>query len=408
MTATASKPKPTPRRLAIAGPRCPRVALLVETSLASGRDILRGIGRYVREHRTWALVHEPRSLEESLPAWLKNWDGDGIIARIQNREIANHVRSTGVPVVDVLGLVPEAGLPLVHVDDGEIARLAAEHLIERGFRHFGYFGLADENWSVRRREFFQTRLAQAKGRLSVYEQPRHDPTRTSWIEREEELARWIRELPKPAGVMVCSDQLGLAFLEACRRAGVAVPDEVAVVGVDNDEALCEIAYPPLSSVWPAHQQVGYEAAALLDRLMRGKRAPAAPVIIAPGGVKTRRSTDVLAIEDRNVARALQLIREHACSSLDVEKVAEGAGLSRSVLQRRFRRTLAKSVHEAIRDERLKRACQLLAETDLPLAEVAEQSGFKHQEYLGAVLRKHLNRTPAQFRREAGGQAPVPR
>lgn len=388
-----------------AGNACRRVALLVETSLASGRDILRGIGRYVRERRTWALFHEPCSLEESGPQWLATWKGDGIIARVQNRRIADLVKATRLPVVDVLGLVPEAGIPLVHVDDREIARLAVEHLRERGFRHFGFYGLSDENWSAQRRDCFRECL-EAVGHVSaVYEQPRHDQ---SWEDRENELARWILHLPKPVGVMVCSDQLGLAFLEACRRAGVSVPDEVAVVGVDNDDALCEIAHPPLSSVWPAHSQVGYEAAALLDRLMAGESPPPAPILIAPGGIKARQSSDALAVEDRGVARALQLIREHACNGLDVDAVAEGSGLSRSVLQRRFRRVLGKTVHEQILDMRLKRACELLAETELPLIEIAERVGFKYQEYLGAVFRKRMGKTPAQFRREAGGAAPLSR
>lgn len=380
---------------------CRHVALLVETSLASGRDILRGIGRHVRERRSWALFHEPRSLEESGPRWLATWRGDGIIARVQNRQIADLVKQTGLPVVDVLGLVPEAGIPLVHVDDREIARLAAEHLRERGVRHFGFYGLAAENWSARRRGCFRDCLGDLGRALAVFEQPRHDRSVASWDDRENELAQWILQLPKPAGVMVCSDQRGLDFLEACRRAGVAVPDEVAVVGVDNDEALCEIANPPLSSVWPAHNQVGYEAAALLDRLMSGEPSPAEAILIAPGGVKTRQSSDVLAVEDRNLARALQFIRERACTGLSVDQVAEAAGLSRSVLQRRFREVLEKTVHEAIFDTRLKRACELLTETELPLIDIAEQAGFKHQEYLGAVFRAHFGKTPAQFRREVG-------
>jgi LacI family transcriptional regulator len=355
----------------------------------------------MRENQPWAIFHEPRSLEESGPCWLKSWQGDGIIARVQNRQIADLVHHTHLPVVDVLGLVPGAGIPLVHVDNSKIARLAAEHLRERGFRHFGYYGLSDENWSAQRRDYFREWLGEFGRHLAIYEQPRHDRSQASWEDREDELAQWILQLPKPAGVMVCSDQRGLDFLEACRRARVAVPDTVAVVGVDNDEALCDIAHPPLSSVLPAHHQVGYEAAALLDRLMKGGRPPKSPVLIAPGGVKTRQSTDVLAIADRNVARALRLIRERGCLGVGVDEVSAAAGLSRSVLQRRFRKILGKTVHQEILDIRLKRARALLTETDMPLIEVAEQAGFTHQEYLGVVFRTRFGMTPAQFRREAG-------
>ena len=378
------------------GPR--HVALLVETSLASGRDILRGIGRYVRERRHWAIFHEPRSLEESGPRWLRNGGAAVSLRGCRTAPWAGEV--SGVPV-DVLGLVAWAGIPLVHEDDAQIARKAAEHWLERGFRHFAYYGLADENWSVLRREAFRRWLGPWGETLAVYDQPRRDRAARSWEEQENALARWIQGLPKPVGVMVCSDQRGQAFLEACRRAGVAVPDEVAVVGVDNDEALCEITNPPLSSVWPAHDQVGYEAAALLDRLMAGESAPAAPILIPPRGLKARLSSDVLAIEDRNLARALKIIRERACTGLDVDEVAEAAGLSRSVLQRRFREMLDRTVHEELRRVRLKRARELLTETNLPLPEVAEQAGFKHQEYLGAVLRREWGKTPAQIRREGG-------
>lgn len=233
-----------------------RVLLLVETSLASGRDILCGIARYVRKRADWVLFHKPRGLDARAPRWLSDWKGDGIIARVQSTALAEAVRATGLPVVDVLGLVPEAGFPLVHVDDDAITRMAVVHLRQRGFRNLGFYGLRGENWSARRRESFgQATLAWAHT-VSVYERLRPEGDAAPWTEREQELLRWLAILPKPAGVMVCSDQLGLGFLEACRQAGLSVPDQISVIGVDDDDALCEIAHPPLSSVWPAHPKSG--------------------------------------------------------------------------------------------------------------------------------------------------------
>ena len=380
----------------------PQVALLVETSLGSGRDILRGLARGVREFGPWALYHEPRSLEESVPHWLRHWQGDGIIARIQNEAIAEAVHATGLPTVDVLGVVADSGFPLVHVDDAAIARAAAEHLIERGFRYFGYFGIDGENWSERRRDALATTLCEAGLSLEIYELPRHAIAENSWESVENDLAAWIARLPQPAGVMVCSDQRGPQFLEACRRAGVSVPDEVAVIGVDDDEPLCEVCNPPLTSVNPAHHRVGHAAARLLARLMAGKAAPREPVLIQPAGVTTRLSTEVLAIEDRPLATALRLIREQACDGLDVDAIARHIGLSRSVLQRRFRSSLNRSVHQEILQARLRRAMDLLAASELSLAEVAERTGFKHQEYLGAVFKARTGKTPAEFRRQRRG------
>lgn len=375
------------------------VALLVETSLGSGRDILRGIARYVRVHEPWLLYHEPRSLEESAPKWLRHWQGDGIIARIQTPALAEEVLASGIPAVDVLGVVHDTRLPLVHVDDATISRLAATHLLERGFKRFGFFGIDGENWSEHRHKTFAEVVQTAGCELHSYTLPRALSTGHSWEEVQDELARWVADLPKPAGVMVCSDQRGPQLLDACRRAGVRVPDEVAVIGVDNDEPLCEVCNPPLSSVNPNHQQVGYAAAALLSRLMKGKTPPSKPTLIQSMDVVTRLSTDVLAIEDRKLAEALRLIREFACAGLKVDDLARHVGLSRSVLQRRFRTVLRKSVHEEILEVRLKRACDLITSSDLPLIEIAESTGFKHQEYLGAVLKSRLQKTPAQLRRQ---------
>jgi LacI family transcriptional regulator len=379
-------------------PVAPRVALLVETSLASGREILRGIARYVREHEPWALYHEPHGLEESAPRWLRRWKGDGIIARIQTKEMAEEIVASGIPAVDVLGVVPGLPFPLVHVNNAAIARMAAEHLLERGLRHFGFFGIAAENWSQQRGAEFGAAVIAAGGTLSTCELPRTAASSRSWEQVENKLAKWVAGLPKPIGVLVCSDQRGAQFLEACRRAGVSVPDEVAVVGVDNDEPLCEVCHPPLSSIQGGHMNVGYEAAALLHSLMRGAPPPAKPVLVPPQETIARVSTDVLTIADASLAAALKMIREHAHEGLSVAALARDVGVSRSVLQRRFRALLKRSVHQEILAAKIKRARELLLKTDLPLATVAERAGFKHQEYMGAVFRARLRQTPGEVRR----------
>ena len=374
-----------------------RVALIVETSLGSGRDILRGIARYAREHGPWSIYHEPRSLEEAVPQWLGNWQGDGIIARVQNRPIAEAVVATGLPVVDVLGLVPDAGLPLVHVDDASIARLAAEHLLERGFRHFGFCAITGAPWSEKRQSVFTKIVAELGCECSICELPPDTRQKSSWETQQSKLTKWVRSLPRPVGVMVCNDPRGQLVLEACRRAGVAVPEEVAVVGVDNDEPLCEICNPPLSSVVPDHRRVGYEGAALLDRLMQGEPVPETSVYVPPTGLATRMSTDVLAIDDAHVAAAVRFIREYACDGIDIDDVVQHVPLSRSTLQRRFRKVLGRTLHDEILRVRLRRAQQLLEETDLPIEQVADKSGFAHRQYLGEVFKAKFGETLAAYR-----------
>jgi len=200
------------RRRPAGSERRPRVALMIETSLGSGRDILRGVARYVREHEQWALYHEPHGLEESVPQWLRRWNGDGIIARIQTRRIGQALVATGIPVVDVLGVVPALPFPLVHVDNIAIAAMAAEHLLERGFRRFAFFGIEGENWSEQRYAGFCAAVAAVDANVPIYRLARDARGRRSWERAEDRIAHWIAALPKPAGVLLCSDQRGSQFL----------------------------------------------------------------------------------------------------------------------------------------------------------------------------------------------------
>lgn len=385
----------------------PHVALIVETSLGAGREILRGIARYVRAHGPWGIYLEPRRLEDSVPGWLKRWQGDGIIVRLSSRKIARAITDTGLPAVDVLGAASAPGIPLVHVDDEAIAQLAAEHLLQRGIRQFGYCGIGGVNWSLRREEAFCQAVAGAGCACRVYHLPAQFRTDRSWEASQQHLARWVAALPKPAGVMVCHDPRGQRVLEACRRAGVRVPDEVAVIGVDNDEPICEVCDPPLSSVIPDFHGIGYEAARLLDRMMRRRRSMPAAQRLAPLGVQARRSTDVLAVESEPVARAVVFIRAHAAEDIRVEDVARAARVSRSMLKRHFRTVLDRTVHAEIMRVRLERVAELLAGTEMPLKWIASRTGFRHTEYLGAAFKRERGQTPGEFRRRMrrGPKAP---
>jgi LacI family transcriptional regulator len=377
----------------------PHVALLIETSLASGRGVLLGIGRYLREHGPWSTFCEPRDLAGRIPAWLKTWRGDGVIARIENHAIAEAVLATGLPIVDVLGMVQGIAAPLVHVDNQAIARSAAEHLIERGFEHFGYCGLANTYWSQDRERAFLRTLEIMGHRCSVFHLGEPRRSDSSWENRQERLTTWITRLPKPVGVMACNDPRGQLVLDACRRAQMKVPDEVAVVGVDNDRAFCDVAYPPLSSIDPNTEMVGYQAASLMDHLMRGKRAPRAPLLIPPARVVVRESTDVLAINDQDVSKALAFIRQAACQEIGVDDVVAQVLIARTELNLRFQKVLHRGVHEEIVRVRVNRAADLIRHSELPLKEIARRCGFRHAEYMGVVFRRVLGQTPGQVRAE---------
>jgi len=374
-----------------------KVALLVETSNSYARGLLRGIVSYLREHRHWSLYLSEHNRGDQPPRWLDHWKGQGIIARIENAAIAEALRELCVPIVDVSAARLIPSLPWFETDDGAIAHLAAEHLLERGFKYFGYAGDARFNWSNWRCEHFQNCVRAAGRECLVYR-----PTKGFSLDDEEQvddLARWIESLPKPVGVMACYDFRGQQVLDACRRIGVAVPDEVAVIGVDNDDLLCELSHPPLSSVIPNTHRTGYEAARLLDELMSGRKVKGETHLIPPLGIATRQSTDVLAIDDRNVARAVHFIRQHACDGIKVKDVLKAVPHSRTLLESRFKKLIGRTPHEEILRVRLNRVKQLLTETDLPLEQIAERAGFPHVEYLSVAFRREVGMPPSQFRSE---------
>lgn len=391
----------------------PHVALIVETSIHYGREVLRGVTRYLRAmrpHQSWSVFLEQRELWASPPPWLKEWRGDGVICRKTSPALAKALASAGVPFVDLNDQSPVPDVPRIESDHAAIGAAAADHLLDRGFTHFAFCGFSDQAWSVGRRQGFTDRLSSRGHSCDVWQSPWTGPHAHPWEAEQGEIATWVKSLPRPLGLMACNDMRGQHALDACQRVDVAVPEEVAVVGVDDDAVLCNLCHPPLSSVVPNAQRVGYEAAALLDRLMKGEAAPDGPLYVPPLGVTTRQSTDVLAIEEPAVASVVRFIRERACqpgfSMKDVLRhVGATAPMSRSLLERRFRQHLGRSPQAEMRAVQVKRVKQLLAESDLPLAEVASLAGYAHPEYMSVAFKRETGQTPGQYR---AGSNPVPK
>jgi LacI family transcriptional regulator len=306
--------------------------------------------------------------------------------------------------VDVVGVLRHEQVPLVHTNDRSVGRLGAEHLLERGFRNFAFCEYAGEFWSVDRRVGFQQALRDKGLDCAVYDMMVPGPGSggpQSWETQQHNLAAWLKSLPRPLGVMATSDLMGQQLLEACLRLHIKVPEDVAVVGADNDEPICRIASPPLSSVIINDHQRGYAAAALLDRMMAGEPPPTEPIYVEPVGVVTRASTDIMAIDDVSVVTALTFLREHAFDRITVDDVVRVVPLSRSVLERRFRKLIGRSINSEIVRLRINRAIELLTETSLELKVVAQRAGFGTQSYMTAVFQAKVGKTPGSFRRTVG-------
>jgi LacI family transcriptional regulator len=380
------------------GPRGrPSVALLIETSNAYARGLLRGIRAYLREHRSWSIYLGEQHRGQPAPAWLRRWRGDGIIARIESAAIAREVRASGLPAVDVSAARYVPDLLYVETDDAEIARLAAEHLLQRGFRHFGYCGDPRFNWSNWREEHFSRLIAAAGFDCRVYRPTSRGKGPPNWERERAALAAWLRGLPKPVGVMACYDIRGREVLDVCRELTITVPDEVAVIGVDNDELMADLADPPLSSVAPDTRRTGYEAARLLDQLMAGNAELPLAHLVKPLGVVTRGSSDVLATDDGDVSAAVRFIRAHASEGIKVQDVLRAVPLSRRVLESRFERLLGRTPHEEITRVQVERVKELLAETDLSLVAIAHRAGYKHVEYMSVVFKRETGLPPGAYR-----------
>jgi LacI family transcriptional regulator len=375
------------------GPR--RVAVVIEASNAYARGLLAGIHAHVRAHEPWTVFLPEHGRGKPPLEALARWHGDGLIARIETPAIAKTVvglrKSQGLPVVDVSAarLVPEA--PYVETDDAAIAEAAAEHFAERDFRQVAFLGDRRFRWSENRQQAFRAAAAARRMAVDVFRHARG-------YDDDDAVEAWLSGLPKPVGLFCCYDIRGRQALDACRRAGIAVPDEVAVLGVDDDELLCGLASPPLSSVIPDAVGAGRLAAELLERLMRGDSLEREEWLLPPIGISTRLSTDVLAIDDELVVAAVREIRERACRGLRVTGVVKALGTTRRVLETRFTKRIGHTPHEEILRVQFRRVEQLLRETDLPLAEIAARAGFRHTEYMTVAFRRRHGLPPSQWRK----------
>ncbi len=374
------------------------MALLIETSRSYARGILRGVRQYIAEAGPWSVFLEARDLKTRLAPWLARWHGDGILTRTFSRSMARAVLRTKAPAVELRATKLGTGLPFVGVDNRAIGRMTAEHLLERGFRHFGCVEIGVESYFEERRDDFVRRVGEAGCECALYTAFGRRETPVAWERQQQDLARWVKGLPRPLGLMACTDQLGFWLIDACRRAEIRVPEEAAVVGVEDDETLCTMSQPPLSSVRFNSERTGYEAAALLARLIDGKAPPRGPTLIEPLGIVTRQSSDVIAIRDAPVAEALRLIRQRACEGIGVEDVVRAVPLSRSGLERRMQQAIGRSPKEEILRIRFLKVKELLSTTDLALSRIATVSGFNHFQYLCESFTRRFGETPGTFRK----------
>jgi LacI family transcriptional regulator len=399
----------------------PRVALLIETTRTYTREILAGVRRYVAEHGPWSTFVELRSPDSPPPPWLKNWQGDGILTRTFTPAMNRAVTATGLPAVELRTTSLPHDRPFVGVDNGLIGQAVAEHFLNRGYRHFAVYGLTTETFFIQRIQNFVSRLQQ-RGHPCTQLTASTSDRPADWEASQTRLITQLRALPKPVGIFAANDQLGVHLLDACLRAGLAVPEEIAVVGCENDETLCTLATPPLTSVQLDGKRIGYEAAQLLDQLMRPKKSAVrnpkpsgarqtsvgcpkgsagtprqSTILVPPLTIVTRESSDDLVITDPLVAHASRLIRQRHHEGLTVDDLCLALNASRSTLERRMKTALGRTPKDEILRLRFRDVERLLLTTDLTLDQIAERTGFTHASYFQAAFRDRYGLPPGTWR-----------
>jgi LacI family transcriptional regulator len=362
--------------------------------------MLDGISQYSRSHRPWDIFLDDQALAEAQSDWARDQGWDGVISRHTTARLVHTCRELGLPLVDLNDVPRYPGVPKIRPDNRAIGHLGGEHFLERGYTHYGFCGFGNEPWSGERRDGFIEAVRFGGHEPYVMDQDYPGGTTPDWDEAQKEILKgWLKRLPGPLAVMACNDMRAQQVVGAAQSLDLLIPEELAVLGANNETHRCVLPYPPLSSVAANPFRSGYRAAEIMDGLLAGESRPDLDERIDPVGVVTRHSTDVLAIDDPHVAAALSMIREQACFGLTVPEVLAGVTASRSQLEKRFRKTIGRSPQAEIRRVQVARMKQLLFETDFPLKKIAELTGYDHIEYMSVVFKRMEGISPGAYRKK---------
>lgn len=411
-----------------------RISLVLPTEFAYAREVLKGIVDATRSRSLYDPRNRRRSDPDQVPwvfhilrgtyghsvAELRNWITDfkpqGIIADIYDDEVALLLNESDVPFIELFGDRRRSDCIRILSDDVAVGAMAARHFLACGFRNFAYFGLSKLEWSRRREEGFRQeverdfkqRLASGIPRASTSfsfasfghsaDAPHARSRQQSHGRSASTMGAWLDSLPKPVGVFAANDLWGFELVQAARQRHLHVPDDVAVLGVDNDESICDISYPALSSIRLGAEEIGHKAVAIMGQLLRGEKVKEPIEPVAPIGIVTRQSTDVLAVDDADVAALLGLIRRHAVEGMTVKQAMGSIAMNRRTLERRFISIVGHTPLDEIRRVRIERAKALL-QTNIPVYEVAKRSGFHTPEYLATAFARTTGLSPTAYRRK---------
>ena len=372
-----------------------RIVLLVETSRAFGRQLIMGIARYSRLNGPWSFYKEPVDLKSSIPH-LTGWKPDGIIMR--DSLITKELLKLRIPTILAIhnSKYPKE-LPVIKTDSPSIAKIASDHFLGKGLKNYAFCGFDDYDWSKERKFYFIRYIKNAGYKTHVYIAPKN-MKKNDWENEQQHVGKWLKTLPKPVGIFACNDDRGQHILEICKLINLKVPEDVAVIGVDNDPMICEIGDPPLTSIALNVESAGYEAAKLLDDLIERKKIKKRQILVSPSHIIQRQSSGILAVNDDEVASAIRFIKENAKNKIHVNDVVNATNISRRTLEKRFKKTIRRSIYDEIRSIRVELISKLLIETNLPIFQITSLFNFTDVEHISRYFKKEKGIGLREFRK----------
>lgn len=386
-------------------PSYPKVALVFKTRFEENQRILKAISNFNRFHENWTAFVDDQAVSQSNPSWLLKKRWDGVITKHTAPDLISSCVERSIPIVDLSDDNNHySNVPKIRPDNVALGHKGAEYFKDKGYQHYAFCGFSSEDWARDREDGFTEALKLSGHTLFTFDSAYPKVNEPEWEETEERKIRdWLKNLPNPLALMCCNDLRALQVINACRDLELQVPEDVAILGVNNETVRCELSIPQLSSIPINTEYYGHMAAKAITGMITGKDPEFRELFIDPLDVVSRRSTDALCIDDKQIAAALHIIKRDACSGLSVDQIVDQMHVSRSMLERRFRKYLGKSPQMEIRTVQMQKIKQLLRETNYTLAHIADLAGFDHPEYMSVVFKKMMHLTPIQYRKQTGSQ-----
>lgn len=378
-----------------------KIALLFNANKVYDRQVVEGIGQYIQASQCmWDIFVEDEFIYHTNT--INQLSIDGIIADFDDPKTVELLQHTLIPTIAVGSSYKQVDFyphfPYVATDNAALVEMALSHLQEKGLSQFAFYGLqvnTHKHWSIERRDAFVELMEKNYYPIYLYEGVQVHAQ--NWLEEQQKLIVWLKSLPSHTGIIAVTDARARHLLQACEYSKIAVPEELCVVGIDNEELIQYLSRVSLSSVEQGAREIGYQAAKLLHKLLNGQKAPGTPILIPPITVHTRNSTDYRSLSDPIVIQAMHYIRHRACHGIKVEQVLDHLEISRSNLEQRFKKEMDRTIHQVIHEEKIARAKNLLEQTDISIQEIADICGYPSVQYFYSVFKKEFEMTPKEFR-----------